>query len=136
MTWVLPNGEMLEVGPSAIPQVGNLPLHYCPGPEINGMFFNADGLFGICTELTAKLYPEPDNVEASWRTCCPQPTMSRTATRPSARPSMRSTTVQGEHHGFHVQGPSRRLRPGDHCHLKDLRIRDARRHALLSIRWP
>ena len=63
MTWVLPNGELLKVGPGAVPHVGNLPLHYCPGPEINGMFFNADGLFGICTELTAKCYPEPDDVE-------------------------------------------------------------------------
>jgi FAD/FMN-containing dehydrogenase len=63
MTWVLPNGDVLKVGPSALPKVGNLPLHYCPGPEINGMFFNADGLFGICTEITAKCYPEPDDVE-------------------------------------------------------------------------
>ena len=63
MTWVLPNGDILEVGPSAVPHVGNLPLHYCPGPELNGMFFNADGLFGICTEITAKCYPEPDHVE-------------------------------------------------------------------------
>ncbi|MCP4625248.1 MAG: FAD-binding oxidoreductase, partial [bacterium] len=61
MTWVLPNGEILKIGPGAVPGVGNLPLHYCPGPEINGMFFNADGMFGICTELTAKLYPEYDN---------------------------------------------------------------------------
>jgi len=63
MTWVLPNGELLELGPGAVPGVGNLPLHYCPGPEITGMFFNADGQFGVCTELTAKLYPEYDNVE-------------------------------------------------------------------------
>ncbi len=64
MTWVLPNGDILKVGPSAIPNVGDLPLHYCPGPELNGMFFNADGMFGICTEITAKCYPEPDNAEA------------------------------------------------------------------------
>jgi len=63
MKWVLPNGEILEIGPGVVPGVGNLPLHYCPGPEINGMFFNADGQFGICTELTAKLYPEYDNVK-------------------------------------------------------------------------
>jgi FAD/FMN-containing dehydrogenase len=62
MTWLLPNGEVFELGPAAVPGVGNLPLQYCPGPEINGMFFNADGQFGICTELTAKLYPEYDNV--------------------------------------------------------------------------
>ena len=63
MTWVLPNGEVLKIGPSAIPNVGNLPIHYCPGPEINGLFFNADGQFGICTQITAKCYPEPDNIE-------------------------------------------------------------------------
>ncbi len=62
MDWVLPNGETLRIGPSAVPGVGDLPLPYCPGPEINGMFLNADGQFGICTELTAKLYPEYDNV--------------------------------------------------------------------------
>lgn len=62
MTWVLPNGDLLELGPAAVPGVGNLPIQYGPGPEINGMFFNADGQFGICTELTAKLYPEYDNV--------------------------------------------------------------------------
>jgi FAD/FMN-containing dehydrogenase len=62
MSWVLPNGEVFELGPAAISGVGNLPIQYCPGPEINGMFFNADGQFGICTELTAKLYPEYDNV--------------------------------------------------------------------------
>ncbi len=62
MTWVLPNGEIFELGPGVIPGVGNLPIQYCPGPEINGMFFNADGQFGICTELTTKLYPEYDNV--------------------------------------------------------------------------
>ncbi len=61
MDWILPNGETLEIGPGAIPGVGNLPLQHCSGPEINGMFFNADGMFGICTELTAKLYPEYDN---------------------------------------------------------------------------
>jgi len=63
MTWVLPNGELLQIGPGAVPGVGTLPLHYGPGPEINGMFFNADGQFGICTELAAKLYPEYDRVE-------------------------------------------------------------------------
>jgi FAD/FMN-containing dehydrogenase len=61
MTWVLPNGEVLKVGPSAVPNVGNLPLHFTPGPDLCGMFFNADGMLGVCTELTAKLYPEKDN---------------------------------------------------------------------------
>ena len=61
MTWVLPNGEVLKVGASAIPGVGRVGLHYSPGPDLFGMFYNADGMFGICTELTAKCYPERDN---------------------------------------------------------------------------
>ena len=64
MTWVLPNGEVLKVGPRAVPNVGNLPLHFSVGPDLCGMFFNADGMFGVCTELTAKLYPERDDAEA------------------------------------------------------------------------
>ena len=58
MTWVLPNGEILRTGPSSVPGVGNLGINWGPGPDISGMFFNADGAFGICTELTAKLYPD------------------------------------------------------------------------------
>lgn len=63
MTWVLPNGDVFKVGPSAVPNVGNLPLHFTLGPDLCGMFFNADGMFGVCTELTAKLYPERDHAE-------------------------------------------------------------------------
>lgn len=60
MTWVLPNGEILKTGPSGIPLVGNVPVQYGPGPDIAGMFINADGNFGICTEMTIKLFPEKD----------------------------------------------------------------------------
>ncbi len=58
MTWVLPNGEVLKTGPSSVPSVGNVGIHWGPGPDIGGMFFNADGAFGICTQITVKLYPE------------------------------------------------------------------------------
>jgi len=58
MTWVLPNGEILRTGPSSHPGTGPLGVHWGPGPDIGGMFFNADGAFGICTEITVKLYPE------------------------------------------------------------------------------
>lgn len=58
MTWVLPNGDVLKLGPSAFPNVGNVGLHYGPGPDVGGMFFNADGAFGICTNIAVKLYPE------------------------------------------------------------------------------
>ncbi len=58
MTWVLPNGEILKTGPAGIPNVGNVGIQYGPGPDIAGMFINADGNFGICTEMTIKLFPE------------------------------------------------------------------------------
>lgn len=58
MTWVLPNGEILRTGPSSVPGVGSLGLTWGPGPDMAGMFFNADGAFGICTQITVKLYPE------------------------------------------------------------------------------
>jgi len=58
MTWVLPNGEILRTGPSGQPGTGPLGIHWGPGPDIGGMFFNADGAFGVCTEITVKLYPE------------------------------------------------------------------------------
>lgn len=58
MTWVLPNGEILRTGPSSVPGVGNLGINWGPGPDISGMFFNADGAFGICTQITGKLFPD------------------------------------------------------------------------------
>jgi FAD/FMN-containing dehydrogenase len=58
MTWVLPNGEILRTGPSSVPGVGNLGINWGPGPDISGMFFNADGAFGICTQISGKLYPD------------------------------------------------------------------------------
>jgi hypothetical protein len=38
--------------------VGNLGINWGPGPDISGMFFNADGAFGICTQISGKLYPD------------------------------------------------------------------------------
>ncbi len=58
MTWVLPDGEVLQTGPSAVPGVGLVPVAYGPGPDIAGMFVNASGMFGICTEMTIKMFPE------------------------------------------------------------------------------
>ncbi len=63
MTWVLPNGEIFCTGPSSVPKVGDLGIAWGPGPDIGGMFFNADGAFGICTQITAKLYPEMPSEE-------------------------------------------------------------------------
>ena len=58
MTWVLPNGEILRTGPSSVPGVGCLGISWGPGPDVGGMFFNADGAFGVCTQITVKLFPE------------------------------------------------------------------------------
>ncbi len=59
MTWVLPDGEVLKTGPSAIPNVGVIPQPFGLGPDIAGMLINASGIFGMCTEMTIKIFPEP-----------------------------------------------------------------------------
>lgn len=58
MTWVLPDGEILRLGPGSFPNVGDVPIQFGPGPDISGMFISADGMMGICTEITIKLFPE------------------------------------------------------------------------------
>ncbi len=59
MTWVLPDGSVLKTGPNTVPGVGVLPLSWGPGPDLAGMFINASGSMGICTEMTIKVFPEP-----------------------------------------------------------------------------
>ncbi|MBC2716308.1 MAG: FAD-binding oxidoreductase [Desulfobacteraceae bacterium] len=59
MTMVLPDGEVLKTGPSAMNEKSYLPVVSGPGPNIAGMFINSSGCFGICTEMTIKLFPEP-----------------------------------------------------------------------------
>jgi FAD/FMN-containing dehydrogenase len=58
MTFVLPNGEVLKIGPNSVPGADGIAYQFGPGPEIAGMFLNADGAFGICTEMRVKLFPE------------------------------------------------------------------------------
>ena len=58
MTWVLPNGDILKLGPGSFPHVGDVPIQFGPGPDISGMFISADGMMGVCTEITLKLFPE------------------------------------------------------------------------------
>ena len=61
MTWVLPNGDILKLGTSSLPNVGNINACYLgPGPTIMGMCINANGMMGVCTEMTIKLFPEPE----------------------------------------------------------------------------
>ena len=57
MTFVTPEGDLLTTGSSAIPAVGDVPV-LGPGPDIGGMFLAAEGNFGICTEMTVKLFTE------------------------------------------------------------------------------
>ena len=58
MTWVLPDGEILKLGPSSLPGVGPVPVAYGPGPGISGMLIGAYGMFGMCTEMTIKILPD------------------------------------------------------------------------------
>jgi hypothetical protein len=58
ITWVLPDGEILKLGPSSLPNVGLAPVAYGPGPGISGMLNGAYGMFGMCTEMTIKILPE------------------------------------------------------------------------------
>jgi FAD/FMN-containing dehydrogenase len=58
MTWVLPDGEIVKFGPGSFPNVGDVPVQFGPGPDLSGMFISADGMMGICTEITIKLFPE------------------------------------------------------------------------------
>lgn len=59
ITIVLPDGSVLKTGPQAIEGMDPIPLSYGVGPDIAGMFINSSGQFGICTEMTIKLFPEP-----------------------------------------------------------------------------
>jgi len=57
MTFVTPDGEILRTGPPSLPNVGDVPV-LGPGPDVAGMFLAAEGNFGICTEMTIRLYTE------------------------------------------------------------------------------
>ena len=57
LTLVLPNGDILKTGSSAIPGCGNF---WCqgPGPDLKGIFeFTNHGGLAVITEATVKLYP-------------------------------------------------------------------------------
>lgn len=55
MTWVLPDGEILKTGVHAYPGAGNVGV-LGPGPDLGGLFLASEGQFGICTEITIKLF--------------------------------------------------------------------------------
>lgn len=55
---VLPTGEVFEAGPRSC---GMIPAHLPgPGPDMTNLFRYSAGTQGIVTELTVRLYPEPD----------------------------------------------------------------------------
>jgi glycolate oxidase len=57
MTWVMPDGEIVKTGSDAYPMMGKIPV-LGPGPDMGGLFLACQGSFGICTEITIKLFNE------------------------------------------------------------------------------
>ncbi|MFX1261173.1 MAG: FAD-binding oxidoreductase [Promethearchaeota archaeon] len=56
---VLPNGDVVETGSAAWPSAGKFERQ-CLGPDLAGMFIGAEGILGICTELTLRIRPAVD----------------------------------------------------------------------------
>ncbi|MFW9908721.1 MAG: FAD-binding oxidoreductase [Candidatus Thorarchaeota archaeon] len=56
---VLPNGDILETGSAAWPGAGKF-KRQCLGPDLAGMFIGAEGILGVCTELTMRIRPATD----------------------------------------------------------------------------
>lgn len=53
---VLPNGDIIETGSAAWPSAGKFERQ-CLGPDLAGMFIGAEGILGVCTELTLRIRP-------------------------------------------------------------------------------
>ncbi len=53
---VLPNGDIVETGSAAWPGAGKI-KRQCLGPDLAGMFIGAEGVLGVCTELTLRIRP-------------------------------------------------------------------------------
>lgn len=60
---VLPNGKLVKLGAAAFPGAGPH-FRYTSGPDLIGLFSSLPGCLGICTKMTAKLYPLPE--EEKW----------------------------------------------------------------------
>ena len=54
--WVLPDGEILKIRSATHPSAPPLGNFRGPGPDISGMFYNAEGMMGVCTEMTVSLF--------------------------------------------------------------------------------
>ncbi len=59
---VLPNGDVVETGSAAWPSAGKFERQ-CLGPDLAGMFIGAEGILGVCTELTLRIRPATDYIE-------------------------------------------------------------------------
>jgi glycolate oxidase len=56
---VLPNGDIVGTGTSANPN-SDVFFRYGLGPDMTGLFVGAEGVFGIITECTLRMYPYPE----------------------------------------------------------------------------
>lgn len=56
---VLPNGDIVQTGSAAWPSAGKFERQ-CLGPDLAGMFIGAEGILGICTELSLRIRPATD----------------------------------------------------------------------------
>lgn len=56
---ILPNGDVINTGSAANPQAKKF-QRYCYGSDLTGLFIGSNGIFGIITEVTLKMYPLPE----------------------------------------------------------------------------
>ncbi|MFQ5831688.1 MAG: FAD-binding oxidoreductase [Candidatus Thorarchaeota archaeon] len=56
---VLPNGDVVQTGSAAWPSAGKFERQ-CLGPDLAGMFLGAEGILGVCTELSLRIRPAVD----------------------------------------------------------------------------
>jgi len=58
-TWVLPDGSLMKTRSSSNPQAPPVGGYRGPGPDLSGMFYNAEGMFGVCTEMVMNVFADP-----------------------------------------------------------------------------
>jgi FAD/FMN-containing dehydrogenase len=58
MTFVMPDGEILKTGSSALPGAEKVCVEG-PGPDISGLFHSSMGIFGVMVEMTTQVYEWP-----------------------------------------------------------------------------
>lgn len=56
---VLPSGDVVRTGTGANPAAKKF-QRYCYGADLTGLFIGSNGIFGIITEATFKIYPTPE----------------------------------------------------------------------------